>query len=355
MKKNIEVLLGILTPLVTLTVTGGLWAYFNLLHRYKGKKVINNWSKEDSFDINKITTLHKEKDRDFRILNLADLQVADLDGSKAVKTVKNEMDDLIDEYKPDLITLTGDQTMSNENRLFLKTIISTLDKHKIPYAPIFGNHDFGNSYNEGVCSEQYCCDLYERGKYSLFKRGPTNLGPLGNYVINIEEDGKIVSSLYMMALAYEPKLTDQQIEWFKWNAEGIKNANSGNNPRGMVFTHKDFKEHREAYYYYLTHPEAAESEVYRHNGFEAADNGNFVEIARNSGVFDFVCGHQHNNNFTINYDGARYTFAVKSSEAVFYYEDENVYLNGATEIIIGSESTQIKHHYVERGKYRLGK
>lgn len=353
MRKRFKILLAVGIPLFSIVVTGGLWAYFNLLHRYKGKKVVDNWDATDTFNINKITTLHKEKGKDFRILNLADLQVADLDGPKAFNTVHKEMDDLINEYKPDLITLTGDQTMSNENRLFLKSIIRRLDKHKIPYAPIFGNHDFGNSYNEGVCSEQYCCDLYEKGKYSLFKRGPTNLGPLGNYVINIEEDGKIVSSLYMMALAYEDSLTEKQIEWFKWNADGIKAANGGLNPRGMVFTHKDFKEHYWAYHHYLSHPEAAEGTVYRHGGFHYADNGNFVEIAKNSGVFDFVCGHQHNNNYTINYEGARYTFVVKSSETVFYYEDENVYLNGATEIIVGSESTRFEHHLVERGKYHL--
>lgn len=353
MKKENKILLGVGIPLLAVILTGALWAYFNLLHRYKGHDVVDNWSENDVFDIKKITTLKKEKGKDFKILNLADLQVADLDGCSTFSTVHDEMDYLIDTYKPDLITLTGDQTMSNENRLFLKSIIRVLDRHKIPYAPIFGNHDFGNQYNSGVCSENYCCDLYEDGEYSLFKRGPTNIGPKGNYVINIEEDGKIVSSLYMMALAYEPSLTDQQIKWFKWNADGIKAANGGTNPRGMVFTHKDFKEHFYAYRNYLDHPETAEGNVICHTGFARVDNGDLVEIAKNCGVFDFVCGHEHNTNFTINYDGARYTFAVKSSEAVFYYEDENIYLNGATEILVGSESTRFEHHYVERGKYHL--
>lgn len=353
MKKKFKILLGVGVPLLSVVITGGLWAYFNLLHRYKGKKVVSNWSESDTFDINKITTLHKEKDKDFRILNLADLQVADLDGAKAFKVVHKEMDDLINTYKPDLITLTGDQTMSNENRLFLKSIIKTLDKHKIPYAPIFGNHDFGNSYNEGVCSEQYCSDLYEKGKYSLFKRGPTNIGALGNYVINIEEDRKIVTSLYMMALAYNPTLTNEQVSWFKWNAEGIKVANNGAYSRGIVFTHKDFVEHRLAYYHYLNDPSDAEGNVYRYGGFNYADGSNFIDEAKNRGVYDFVCAHQHNNNYTIKYDGARYTFALKSSEAVFYYEDDSLCLNGATEIIVGSNVTRFEHHLVERGKYSL--
>ena len=353
MKKKFKLLLVIGVPLVSIVVTGGLWAYFNLLHRYKGKKVVDNWSESDTFDINKVTTLHKEKGKDFKILNLADLQIADLDGLRRAKIVQQEMDDLINTYKPDLITLTGDQTMSNENRLFFKRLIRSLDKHKIPYAPIFGNHDFGNSYNEGVCSEQYCSDLYEKGKYSLFKRGPTNIGALGNYVINIEENGTIVTSLYMMALAYNPTLTNEQVSYFKWNAEGIKNANNGNYSRGIVFTHKDFKEHRDAYINYLNHPETAEGYVYRYGGYNYGDGSNFIDEAKSRGVYDFVCGHQHNNNYTINYDGARYTFALKSSEAVFYYEDDDLYLNGATEIIVGNETTHFEHHLVSRGKYSL--
>ena len=353
MKKRFKVLLGVGVPLLSIVISGGLWAYFNLLHRYKGKKVVDNWNESDKFDINKVKTLKKEKGKDFRILNLADLQIADLDGLKRAKTVQREMDDLINTYKPDLVTLTGDQTMSNENKLFLQRIIRTLDKHKVPYAPIFGNHDFGNSYNEGVCSEQYCCDLYEKGKYSLFKRGPTNIGALGNYVINIEEDGKIVTSLYMLALAYNPTLTDEQVSYFKWNAEGIKNANGGAYTRGIVFTHKDFREHYWAYNSYLSDPTLAEGKVYRHGGYNFVDGSNFIGEAKSRGVYDFVCGHQHNNNYTIRYNGARYTFAVKSSEAVFYYEDEEVYLNGATEIIVGSDSTRFEHHLVERGKYSL--
>lgn len=353
MKKKFKILLGIGIPVLALVISGGLWAYFNLLHHYKGKEVVDNWNESDTFDIQKITTLQKKKGQDFKILNLADLQVADLDGLSTFSTVHEEMDDLINTYQPDLVTLTGDQTMSNENRLFLKSIIRLLDKHKVPYAPIFGNHDFGNEHNSGVCSENYCCDLYEDGEYSLFKRGPTNIGPKGNYVINIEEDGKIVTSLYMMALAYEPRLTEQQIKWFRWNAEGIKVANGGVYSRGIIFTHKDLREHWLAYNYYLNHPEAAEGNVYNFDGWARVDNGDFTKIAKNCGVFDFVCAHEHAKNFTINYDGARYTFAVKSSETVYYHEDENIYLNGATEILIGTDSTRFEHHYVERGKYHL--
>lgn len=353
MKKKHKILLGVGIPVLSLVLMGGSWAYLNLLHHYKGKEVINEWHPTDVFDIKKIKTVEKTPGKDFKILNLADIQVADLDGLSTFSKVHDEIDELVETYQPDLITLTGDQTMSNENRLFLKRLIRWLDGYKIPWAPIFGNHDYGNEFNSAVCSREYCCDLYEEAEYSLFSRGPTNIDSLGNYIVNITENGQIIKTLYMMDLGYSKTFTDGQKEWFKWNAEGIKSSNNNEYSEGIVFTHKDFREHYWAYRNYLDHPETAEGNVYSHGGYAFTDVGGFVDIAKDHGVKDFVCGHQHNNNFTINYEGARYTFTVKTSETVFYYEGEDVYLNGATEILINKNQTSFLHHYVERGKYHL--
>lgn len=353
MKKKYKILIGVGAPLLALILSGGLWAYFNLLHHYKGKEVINEWHQTDIFDIKSIKTVEKTPGKDFKILNLADVQVADLDGCSVFSKVHDEIDELVETYQPDMITLTGDQTWSNENRLFLKSLIRWLDGYKIPWAPVFGNHDFGNDFNSAVCSREYCCDLYEDGKYSLFSRGPTNIDSLGNYAVNIKENGKIIKTLYMMDLGWNETLTDGQKAWFKWTADGIKANNGGEYSEGMFFAHKDLREHYWAYRNYLNHPETAEGPVYAHGGYAFVDVGDFVETAKSCGVKDFLCGHQHSNNFTINYEGARYTFVTKTTETMFYYEGDDVYLNGATEIIINNEKTSFAHHYVERGKYHL--
>ena len=186
MKKRNKILIisGACITALALSAFGAV--YFTLLHHYKGKKVVDEWSETDIFDINKVQTLAKEKDKDFIIMNLADIQICDLeDGPKVRKEIHNQITEMVEKYKPNLITLSGDQTWSNENLISLKAIISWLDGYKIPYAPIFGNHDYGNEYNSSVASINKCCDLYEQGKYSLFKRGPTNLGTIGNYVLKM--------------------------------------------------------------------------------------------------------------------------------------------------------------------------
>ena len=142
---------GLLIILALLTT-----AYFLLLHRYKGTKATYIWSAEDTFDVSAVATLEKKHGEDFTVLNLADVQMCDLEDIPKYPTVRAEIDWLVSAIKPDLITLTGDQTWSNENLISLKTLIGWLDGYGIPYAPVFGNHDHGNDYDSAVAGLDHC-------------------------------------------------------------------------------------------------------------------------------------------------------------------------------------------------------
>lgn len=352
MKKGRKLVLTIVSVLICLVLIVLSPIYFLFLHRYKGSNVIDIWSKEDVFDINDITTIVKKKDEDFVILNLADIQLCDLEDIPHFSTIHREITYLVEKIKPDLITLTGDQTWSNENLISLKSIISWLDRYKIPYAPVFGNHDYGNGGDIAVASQNYCCDLYEKGKYSLFKRGPSNLGSYGNYVINITEDGKIYKTLYMMDLGYGDSITDMQKEWLEWNAEGIRKYNSNKYSEGMCFMHKPIPEYAKAYEKYIETGEGNVGEVYCHFSLYGSKQNGFFETLKDNGVLDIVCGHQHGNSFTLFYDDVRLTFALKTGEMCSYVDDGNVYLNGASIFILGQE-VKIERAFVEKDKFHI--
>ena len=85
--------------------------------------IINNWNKDDVFNIEDIKVVEKKKDRDFVILNFADVQTCDLDDIPNMRIIHEELTEIVNEVKPDLITLTGDQTWSNENLISLKTLV----------------------------------------------------------------------------------------------------------------------------------------------------------------------------------------------------------------------------------------
>ncbi len=353
MKKKIFIIISCV--LVFLVCNISLAGYFLFIHHYKGKNIVNEWSVADDFNITEIQTVQKQKNKDFVILNLADIQMCDLEDIFNMPTIHKEISHLVNTVKPDLITLTGDQTWSNENLISLKSLVRWLDGYKIPYAPVFGNHDYGNQKNSAVCDLNFCCHIYESGKYSLFKRGPSNLGTLGNYVINIMEDNKIYKTLYMLDSGYEEKITDMQIEWLNWNMEGLKQVNNGKYSSSMCFFHKPIPEFREAYYKYINNTGEVQAigDVYVTYSLSGSLQNGLYNSIKDKNITDFVCGHQHGNMFTLNYNNINFTFALKTGELGGYYEDEDIYLNGATVFNLNNNTTTINNIFVDRNKFHI--
>lgn len=350
MAKKKKLVIILLSAFLTLAIVGFLAAYFLFLHHYRGSQIDNPWSEEDDFSISSIATVEKREGEPFVILNLADVQLCDLEDLFHLNETKAKIADLIERTNPDLITLTGDQTWSNENLISLKSLISWLDSFEIPYAPVFGNHDCGNEKDSAVLSRAACCDLYEAGKYSLFDRGPSNLGRLGNYVVNVTENGRIVKTLYFLDSGEEDTITDEQIAWMKWNAEGIGAAQGGEAVEGICFFHLPLPEYREAYSLYLAGDERVEAlgEVFVTYSLSGSLQNGFFEAAKEVGVTDIVCGHQHGNCFTLKYDGVRLTFSLKTGKLGGTYESEELALDGATCISFDGDSTKIEPIFSEK-------
>ena len=76
-------------------------------------------------------------------------------------------------------------------------------------APINGNHD-----GEGNVDLAWIANKYEEAEKCLFKQGPDNIGGIGNYIINIRENDKIVQSLitvsYTHLMCIRDSTTDSQ-------------------------------------------------------------------------------------------------------------------------------------------------
>ena len=343
MKKRNKIILVACIAVATVALICFLAVYFVFLHRYHGKEIEAPWQAEDPFSLSNIATLEKQPGQPFVILNLADVQLCDLEDLFHMGETRQKIAGLIEKTHPDLITLTGDQTWSNENLISLLSLVSWLDSFQIPYAPVFGNHDFGNDKNSAVLDCAACCDVYEKGKFSLFKRGPSNLGSLGNYVVNVTEEGKIVKTLYFLDSGYEDCITDAQIAWVQWNANGIRAANGGAYAEAACFFHLPLPEYAEAYRQYRTGEGNVEAvgEVYVTYSLAGSSQNGFFAAAKSVGVSDMVCGHQHGNLFTLQYDGVRLTFALKTGKLGGYYAGEDVTLDGATCLILDGGKTTV--------------
>lgn len=311
-----------------------------------------DWSKEDEFTAEAYIELEKEVGEDFVVLNLADVQ---LDDDELYDTLGQEsmalVAKLIEDMDPDLITLSGDNAWGTMTYLKL---IELVDSYGIPWAAVMGNHD-----GQGCMSEFWAAYHLAEAENSLFQFGPDGMG-YGNYLINITENGKIVHSIYMMDTHNNREYTigdetvkgydhlwDDQMDWYKWCVEGT-NAIAGYNVPSTVIMHIPVYEYFDAWY-------AVSSDVDDANGILGTIDPAYADIASgrrgeygghppvNNGFFELckklgstknmIVGHDHDDDYSILYEGIRLTYAVKTGAGCYYTED----MMGATTLTIDSD------------------
>lgn len=230
----------------------------------KGEKYEYVWHKDQVYDLEKDSVIVEQTGDKFVILQLTDMQL--WTNSKDNNAAYDIAEKAIIDTQPDLVVFTGDNVSGVGVPELLKQFVGKIEamakKYDFLWAPIFGNHDNEMRATPNWSGDQYLKVSRENGGHCLFRKGPTNLGDqygdlLGNYVINVKKDGKIVQSLYMLdnsAYAnYEDSIKEYgkqmgrqnserpfpyaQIEWCKWQAENINKIAGGTNVPSIAFTH----------------------------------------------------------------------------------------------------------------------
>ncbi|KAI0124290.1 Metallo-dependent phosphatase-like protein [Xylariales sp. AK1849] len=210
---------------------------------------------------------------------------------------------LLDEEKPDLVVLSGDQingdTAPDAQSAIFK-YAQLLIKHKIPYVSIFGNHD-----DEDIAlSRTGQMSIIESLPYSLSRAGPDDIDGVGNYYVEVLARGKSTHSALTIYLldshSYSPDerqfqgydwIKKSQIEWFKQTSAGLKK------------NHKQYTHiHMDIAFIHIPLPEYRDTEAYRlgewREGVTAPTyNSGFRDTLIEQGVVMLSCGHDHANEY----------------------------------------------------------
>lgn len=375
--KILAVILAVL--LVVGIVLGILW------FPVKGKSNGEFWLSTDTYRLEDTFVIQKESGKDFKILNLTDIQYNDtLDIAQRGYT-EETIRTLIEQEKPDLITMTGDQVWAAFQKQSQKDLIKFMDSFGIPWAPVFGNHD-----GEGNADKNWLADRYLESEYCLFKKGPNNIGGVGNYIINIMEGDKIVQSLIMMdsgsSRSYDnmPEerqmiadkldndtqeyilnadgthvqdkfgtgyefISESQIAWYKWAIQGAKEANGGETPESIAFFHIALPEYYLAYLQWKDSgydPEMGFGEKREQVCCPMVNTGLFAVMQELGSTKNVVVGHDHVNSYSVLYEGIRLTYGLKTGDRCYADHD----LNGGTVITITGNGVQTEHKYVNIDK-----
>ncbi len=340
----------ILLPVAALIREGGEDAFFT------------HWSETDTIGKDQYIALEKDPDKDFVVLNLTDVQLDDDEvyGKQGIYT-ESLIRMLVDDHKPDLITLSGDNAWGTMAYIEL---INLVDSFGIPWAPVMGNHD-----GQGCISEFWAAFLLTQAENCLFRFGPRDMG-YGNYFINVTENGKIIHTFFMMDTHNNGTFTDadgkevegydhlwkNQQDWYKWAVNGIA-AIAGKTVESTVIMHIPVVEYadawdmvkmdKEGHEYGVIDPSYSDIASGRRREYVCSSpvNNGFFSLCKELGsTKNMLVGHDHVNDFSILYQGIRLTYAVKTGFSCYWDND----MVGATTITVNSlGNATIHQNYVD--------
>lgn len=311
------------------------------------------WAVSDDYSSENAASLEKTAGEDFTILLFTDIQLWTLvsDNRRAFAI----MDELVERTDPDLIVLPGDNVSGISTDILTLQLVSKMESYGVPWAPVFGNHDA-----EGNATLEWQGDRFEEAEHCLFDRGPTDLYGVGNYFVNIFEDGAPIYSLCFMDngryIDYGDRTAETyvdyaQIAWYKWNIEGL-NAEFGTSVPSMSFSHFAFPEMREAVEKYgilsddgrYVIPEDMGQGSCAYLPGAAPVNSGFFETAKASGLTHAFFGHDHENDARITVDGVTLSYGLKTGPSPRPWNSAKEY--GGTVITIGDGGESVRNEVV---------
>ncbi|QUC21699.1 uncharacterized protein UV8b_05942 [Ustilaginoidea virens] len=211
---------------------------------------------------------------------------------------------MLDEEKPDLVILGGDQVNGDtapDAPTAIFKIASLLIQRSIPYAAIFGNHD-----DESTMSRARQMALYETLPFSLSAAGPANIDGVGNYYIEVlARGGSDHSALTIYLLdthSYSPNerkypgydwIKPNQIEWFRKTAASLKSkhAKYSHHHMDISFIHIPLTEYAS--------PELPRLGEWKEGVTAPVYNSGFRDALVEQGVVMVSAGHDHCNDYCL--------------------------------------------------------
>ena len=298
----------------------------------------------------------------YRILQLTDTHIGDKDNTKLHYDF---MDLTIKDANPDFIVITGD-VFTFASKGTAKDFFSWLDSYKVPWTITFGNHDeqcwFSIDWLTGYLNSLNDKRLEDGSSYCVFKDlQDDNVKGNANFAINLMDGNDPFEQLIVMDsnrynysgyFGYDYFHQDQ-IDWYSELVNKTKASNGDVTVPSLMFYHIPLPEVRDAW----AAAEKDKSLIINPTGSDGQENETPCNPDYNSHFYDVIkdlgsthgmyFGHDHINNFIIDYDGIHFGYGIKATDRV--YADDSL-LGGRVIVIHNDHSLtyeDIYHQYKE--------
>ncbi len=282
---------------------------------------------------NQDTKLRFNNDGKFKIMQVADMQ----DDEILAGLVKSFLKKAIEEEKPDLIVLTGDNTAGYACKVGIKAIDDALSKQAVkqfmsifedagvPVAMVYGNHDDDDTKT----TKEDLMAMYQKYDCFIGYDAEPELYGCGTYNVPIySSDGSdtMKFNLWMFdSNTYDEEkggydyVHPDQIAWYEKTEAALTEANGGTPVPSMLFQHIIVDEIWDCLE--ECNPGDEGAWTFDHGTYrikpELQKGGNFKEwpcpgtqeslqfesVKENGNCLAMFFGHDHNNSFEIEYQG----------------------------------------------------
>lgn len=235
----------------------------------------------------------------FRIMQFTDTHVVS-DNTTAKRALDN-IREMLDKERPDLIIHTGDIIFSTPAKENLKKVAEVLESFEIPWAVALGNHDeeFGLSRNDVY-------DYLLTFDHNINTPRIEGIDGASNGLITLSghEDGKKKWILYLFDTGNRynggwGSMQPSQINWYVKESTRLRKENGGSPLPAMSFNHIPFCEYKNAF----DTKSPKFKGTFREEICSPNTNTGIYEQIRNMGdIRTMVCGHDHDNDFIAQWD-----------------------------------------------------
>ena len=296
--------------------------------------------------------LEMEYSTNFRILQLTDTHLGDKDNAQLHYDF---MDLTIKDANPNLIVVTGD-VFTFASKHTATEFFAWLDGHGVPWTLTFGNHDEQCFYSIDWLTNV----LNKYGKNCLFlDRQDDNVQGNANFAINLKVGSAIFEQLIIMDsnrynyngyFGYDYFHQDQ-IDWYSQLVDYTASQNLGIPVPSLMFYHIPLPEVRDAWAAAEKNPLLIKNPT-GEGIAPAQQNEEPCNPDYNSGFFEVIkekhsthgmyFGHDHINNYVIDYEGIHFGYGIKATDRV--YADDGL-LGGRVIVLHADHSLSYEDFY----------
>ena len=301
-------------------------------------------------------TLRVNEDGSFKVLILSDVQCYNETRLKNSGTL-DVIEAMVEAEDPDLVLFLGDNTWSRNSaadlRSYLKVMVKPIEDRKIPWAHVYGNHDAEDNdpWYWAIDKEEQQA-VYEEFEYCISKSGPESVPGVGNYVLPVLEhdSDKIAFNIWALdSMMYRTDvladivenngtslknsfygkyegMSEAHVTWYKETSELLEKYNGGETIPAMMYFHIPLQE---TYYAWA---DAMSGGANGAANLVGQKGENISAPVINADLFDAIVergdvkvvanGHDHENDFAVDYKGV--TLAYCGSTGTEAYHDYDI-------------------------------